>query len=355
MSASPGTLERLYYLLLRGYPPEYIETFGDEMHDTFIDGLEEAKVQGVAGLFIVREIRDLPKSLWNAYWYGWKNKLLGGIQTIQTVMSFSDLPPAPPDGRYSWREVLWEIALFLITGSLLILATYFQPDGLPAGWQRNFEFFGDILVPMTVPFFLLGLVRGLPRWSYPFSGLLLGYYGIFAGQNSLWLFLFLMVVATVALALAAILTDSQPSLLPVFVRRVGQSLSVDWTRLSFGLYGAAPLLILLAFDDSHLNSRTPYLGLSVLAMTVGALLYCRSRAVSTQIAALLLGITFSIWGAWLDRISFSAGLVNWVMISSPGKAVDLWLLKLWAQWMILILSPAVPVTLARAAKLKQAV
>jgi hypothetical protein len=355
MSGAPGPLERLYYLLLRAYPPEYIQTFGDEMHDTFIDGLQEAKVQGAAGLFIVREIRDLPKSLWNAYWYGWKNKLLGGIQTLQTVMSFSDLPPAPPDGRDSWWEALREIALFLITGSLLILATYFQPEGLPAGWQRNFEFLGDILITIAVPFFLLGLVRGLPRWSYPFGGLLLGYYGIFAGQNSLWLFLFLMVIATLALAIAAILADPQPSLMPVFIRRVGQSLSVDWTRLSFGLYGAAPLLILMAFDDSHLNSRTPYLGLSVMAMTVGALLYCRSRAVSTQISALLLGITLSIWGAGLDRISFAEGLVNWVRISSPGKAVDLWLLKLWAQWMILTLSPAVPVTLARGAKLKQAV
>jgi hypothetical protein len=355
MSGAPGPLERLYYLLLRAYPSEYIQTFEEEMHDTFIDGLQEAKIQGAAGLFLVREIRDLPKSLWNAYWYGWKNKLLGGIQTLQTVMSFSDLPLAPPDGRDSWREALRETSLFLITGSLLILATYFQPEGLPAGWQRNFEFLGDILIPIAVPFFLLGLVRGLPRWSYPFGGLLLGYYGIFAGQNSLWLFLFLMLIAALALALAAILTDPQPSLLPIIVRRIGQSLSEDWTRLSFGLYGAMPLLIMMAYDDSHFNNRTPYFAISVLTMIAGAMLYCRNRTASIQTAGLLLGITLSIGGALLDRMTFAVGLLNWMVVSSQGSTGSLWIFRLWTQWSILISLPALFTVFGRVIHLKRAV
>jgi len=48
---------------------------------------------------------------------------------------------------------------------------------------------GSITLSLTVPILLIGLARGLPRWTYPFGGLLFGYYGLAARQTSLWLFL----------------------------------------------------------------------------------------------------------------------------------------------------------------------
>jgi hypothetical protein len=79
--------------------------------------------------------------------------------------------------------------MFLIAGLLMILATYLPFDGLRPGWQRNAEFLGNMIVPLTVPFLMIGLARGLPRWTYPLGGLLLSYSGLIAGQTSLWLFL----------------------------------------------------------------------------------------------------------------------------------------------------------------------
>jgi hypothetical protein len=355
MSASRGPVDRIHHLLLRAYPPEYIETFGDEMQNTFIEGLNDAREHGVPGLFILREIRDLPKSLLNAYWYGWKRKLLGGIRTVQRVMSSSDLPPAPPDGRESWRQAFFEVSMFFSAGLLLILATYVQYDGLPAGWQRNVGFMGRMIVPLTAPFLLLGLARGLPRWAYPLGGLMLGYYGLVSGQTSLWLSLIVMLFAACILALAAIVTDPQPSLLPVPIRRMGQSLSVDWTRLSFGLFGAMPLIILMAFDDAHTNSRTPYFALSVMGMVISALIYCRSREVRMQIAALLAGLTLSIWGAWLDKIYFAGSLMNWSTVTASGNGAPAWIIVLWVQWALLILSPAVLILFHRVVHVKRAV
>jgi hypothetical protein len=209
MSSPPGLVEWIYRLILRAYPTEYIETFGDEMQDTFLVGLKEAGDRGDIVMFILRELRDIPKVLASAYWHGWKTKLQNSIQILHEVASSSDLPPAPPDGRESWRPVLWELSLFLIAGLLLIPATYLHFDGLPAGWQRNIEFMGSIILPLTVPFLLIGLARGLPRWTYPFGGLLFGYYGLAARQTSLWLFLLVMLFAASILALAAILTDPQ--------------------------------------------------------------------------------------------------------------------------------------------------
>jgi hypothetical protein len=354
MNTLPDLLERLYRLILRAYPPEYLATFGDEMYLTFQEGAKEAREQGRLAWFLLQELCDTPRVLAEAYWYGWKRKVQTAVQVLQEVTSASDLPPAPPDGRSSWQQVLFECSPFIITGLLLVFATYFPIDGVKQGWQRNAEFLGQIVLPLSLPFLLLGLARGLPRWAYPFGGLLLGYYGFVSNQTSLLSFLLVLLFASSSLALAAILTDPQPAQLPVLLRRIGQSLSLDWTRLSFALYGAMPLMMMMAFDDSHHDNRTPFLAVSVLTMLVGALIYCRSRTERMQVLALLMGLTLSVECAWLDRISFANGLRNWIIVSSQANAGNLWLLTLWGQWMLLLLAPAILITLSRTLKLRLA-
>lgn len=347
-------LTHLYRLILSVYPAAYRAQFGREMYDTFIEGIEDAESHGALGWFLLKELRDTPKALANAYWNGWMMKLQNGIQVLQDIASTSDLPPVPPDGRDSWRQAFLELSLFLITALLLLLVTYLPFVEMNAGWQRDPEFLGKVIMPLTLPFLLVGLARGLPRWTYPFGGLLMGYQVFVSYQSSMGLFLFIMVLAFLALAVAEVVTNPRRSLLPLPLRRVGQSLSVDWTRLSFGLFGAMPLVILLAFDDAHINSRTPYLALSALTMVVCALIHCRSRERTLQISALLAGLTISICGAWLDKIHFAGGLMNWVTVPLAGIEELFWLLKLWLQWGVLILSPVLLTLLGRAVSLKRA-
>ena len=341
-----------YRLLLRVYPPAYRAEFGNEIYTTFLEGVEEAQAQGRLGRFLLRELRDTPRSLANAYWEGWMARLGAGVHILQDIASTSDLPPAPPDGRDSWRQVFFELSLFVTGGLLLIIVTYF--DRLQAGWQHDTEFVGRLITSLTLPFLFLGLARGLPRWAYPFGGLLFGFHLFVSYQAGMWIFLFIMFLGFLALAVADVITDPQRQLLPLMLRRIGQSISVDWTRLSFGLYGAMPLVILQAFDDAHVDSRTPYLAFSTAAMVVCALLYCRSREKSLQITLLLAGLTFSICGAWLDRIYFAGGLLNWVTVPAAGIAELLWLSKLWLQWALLLLLPVILISLGRAARLNHA-
>lgn len=349
-----NSLLSLYRLLLNLYPSAYRAEFGNEMLDTFAEGLEEAQSQGRWGIFLFREISDTPRVLAHAYWDGWRSKLETGIDILESVVSTSDLPPAPPDGRDSWRQVLFECSSFIFAGVFLILATYIRIHGLAEGWQRNIEFLGRIIVPLALPFLILALVRGLPRWGYPLMGLLLSYSGYISNGTSLWLLLIILLFASFTLTLAMILTDPNPAQLPFLFRRIGQSLSLDWTRLSFALYGSIPLIILMAFDDSHYNDRTPFLALSVLIMLVGALLYCRSRTEPAQLIALLGGITFSVAFAWLDQLSFANSQRNWIIVSSQTNVGSLWLFNLWLQWTFLLLSPAILVTLRQAIKQKEA-
>jgi len=348
-------LTSIYRLLLNAYPPSYHDQFEDEMFETFLEGVAEAESLGTLASFLLREFREMPNALIKAYWDGWKTRLQNGIQTLQDVASTSDLPPAPPDGRESWQQALLELSPFVVTAFLLIFVTYLPFSGVNAGWQRDPDFLGKVITPLTLPFLLLGLARGFPRWAYPLGGLLFGYFGLTAGQTGLWLFLTIMLLASFMLVLAAILTDPHPSQLPIPIRRIGQSLSIDWTRLSFGVYGAMPLIILMAFDDAHTNSRTPYFVFAILVMLVCALIYCRSRDTTIRIATLLAGLSFSIWCAWLDNVSFAGGLMNWVTVTSSGLESILWMGVLWLQWAVCILLPVVFFLINRALHLKRAV
>jgi hypothetical protein len=276
-----------------------------------------------------------------------------GVRILQDIASTSDLPPAPPDGRVSWRQAFFELSLFMVAALLLITITYVENANV--GWQREPDFLGKAITFLTLPFLLLGLARGLPRWAYPFGGLLLAFHLSVSYQSGVWRFLLVMLLAFLALAVVEVITNPQRSLLPLPLRRMGQSISVDSTRLSFAIYGAMPLVIIQAFDDAHVDSRTPYLAFSALGMVVCALLYCRSRETTLQVILLLAGLTFLICGAWLDRIYFAGGLLNWVTVPAAGIAELLWLSKLWLQWALLLLLPAIFISLGRAARLNHAV
>jgi hypothetical protein len=350
-----SSLTSIYLLLLNAYPPSYRVQFEGEMYDTFLEGVDEAESLGALTSFLLREFRDMPKALIKAYWDGWITKLHNRIQILQDIASTSDLPPAPPDGRVSWRQALFELSPFVVSAFLLILVTYLPFIEVNAGWQRDSEFLGKAITPLTLPFLLLGLARGLPRWAYPFGGLLLGCQFFMSYQSGMWILLLVTLLAFLVLAAAETLTNPQPSLLPLPLRRVVQSLSLDWTRLSFGVFGAMPLVVLMAFDDAHANNRTPYLALSVLAMIASAFIYCRGRAAPLQVATLFAGLTFSIWCAWMDKVAFAGSLTNWVTTPSAGLEEMLWLPKLWLQWGFLILSPVLIVMMGRVAGLRRAV
>lgn len=298
------------------------------------DALEEGGWQVAAvGL---RELHDTPRALATVYRYEWKETWQAGLQALRETTSVADLPPPPPDGRDSWRQAALEVSFFLVAALLLLAITYLPLEAARAGWQRDLGLLGRVITPLTLPIFLLGLARGLPRWAYPFGGLLLGHHALRAHQSGVWPFLGAMLLAYAILAAAALLTDPQPSPLPAPLRRIGQSVVLAETRLSFGAYGTAPLAIIMAFDDGYLNSQTPYLAISVLAMVAGALIYCRSRQAETQMVALAAGLTVSIWAAWPDKVALAGSTA----VPIPGQDDALWMAALWMPWTILILFPA---------------
>lgn len=343
---------QVYSLLLYLYPAKWRQTYGEEMLSVFAEAVMAAAQQNSLGRFCYRELCGMPKAITKVHWNEWVKKWQKGLQQLQEVTSTATLPPPPPDGRDSWQQAGLELSLFLIISPLLI-ATYLPWSGATVGWQHDLDFLGQIILPLTLPFFLLGLARGLPRWAYPWGGLLLGYQVLTVNQAGLWPFLVVMLIATTILTLTALMTASQTLHLPILLRRIGQSFSLDWTRLCFGVYGAMPLAIIIAFDDGYANNQTPYLALSAVAMVLGALLYIRSRHQSTQFTVLVGGMSLSVWAAWWDKVAFAARVDSWIAAPYPDAAEIAWVMQLWVTWTCMLLFLALLTTISRAARRKR--
>jgi hypothetical protein len=329
-------LELLYGLLLRLYPRHFRDEFAGEMRAVFGEVVKQTARQGLPALMgaSLRELLDAPFTLLKAHWFDWQKR--GTVARDSTVGfslgPISPLPPPPPDGRASWTQAGLEASLFLPMGALLVLQTYFPSVGSVSGPLRGLGSIGAVLLLLPVPLFLVGLARGLPRWAYPSGGMLLGYSLLAAIRFRQLPFLAAFLLALLALTAAAMIVHLRVRPLPPFLQRLGQSISVDWTRLSFCVYGATPLTIATAFDDAYFNDRTPYLALSVLFMVAGAFAYARSRRTAAQMTALVGATSLCVLCALLDHVHFTGGKGPWIAESG-------WLMQLWLQVSALMSAP----------------
>lgn len=184
----------------------------------------------------------------------------------------------------------------------------------------------------------VGWVKGFPRWSYAYAGLVLAIGGWWSDSDNLsgWPFirpastlLFWAMVAT-----ALLLTRS--------LRPLGQffkGIWRDWTQLSFLLYSVTPLILLnVAYDFTSGNYPLPYPIAASLVLAGGAWAYMRGRNMTERAVALLAGMTLT----WL----VAAAEVALYLARTP-KAPGLWsgeiseMLPYWGWLMVLVLAPAV--------------
>jgi len=319
---SPSALLGLYRHLLNLYPPGFRAEYGEEIQMVFEQALECKQGQSTWRL-VLRELVNTPPVLLRLYCREWR------CRGFRSAFSTPDLPTH--DGRHSWGLAGIEVLFFLVWAGLLVLLTYADFAWLRPGWYRDLTMLGVLAVVLPLPIMLLGLGRGLPRWVYPFFGLLLAYLCHAAWRFHLELFLAACILALCVLAAVAVWVNAHRPL-PPGVLHLGRSLQLDPLRWSFAVYGAAPLLLLLAYDDGRANDRTPYLCFSALGMLLGGLLYARLSAPLSRVAALAAGLTLATWISLLDRAALTGNI-------QPGDVATI--LGLWALAMAFILTPPV--------------
>ncbi|MCA9979143.1 MAG: hypothetical protein KC413_25450, partial [Anaerolineales bacterium] len=266
------TAQALYQTMLRAFPAEFRAAFGEEMAEQFSERLADAAEQGIWTVALVggREIWQWPAALLRSHFYYWR-KRRQHIGQVWNRRPLFGVPPFANDGRFSSQKRLLELLPFLFTMSLIVYLTYWPQVKRAAPLEMAMVWAG--VVPLLA--LLLGLARGLPRWAYPYAGLLFGYtLWLAVAQRLVWLWMLLSLTA-VSLAILAVIVNHGERPLPILWQQIEASIALDWTRLSFGLFGSTPLLILAAFDNAFLNHRTPYLALALLVMLLTAFAYSR--------------------------------------------------------------------------------
>jgi len=288
-------LTRLYALFLNLYPQAYQVEYGEELRAVFNLAVNEAAQQGGFSLMwmSLRELRDLPGAIILAHWRERRKRRMaterGSLLTIEPG---------------SWRETVAALAPFLLLGALPPIFSLMRLSEIIPGWLGRVLAFG--LAGLLLSLFIAGMIKGMPRWVLPYVGIILSILSVFVFfelvsglhsvlvdrrdpwflrqvvyQGLLWIGMF--VITLVIVLMARIAPPSRP-----FYWRIRR----DWTLLSFALYGASLLALVLTFDDYPYDE--PYIIAGMLILATGGWFYLRSPRLWQRALALFAGMTLAM-------------------------------------------------------------
>ena len=186
---------------------------------------------------------------------------------------------------------------------------------------------------------LIGLAKGLPRWSLPYLGFLISIFSVYqfpAWLDRWWIRTFpslydrswflgqvayqgmLWVGLSVVALLLVLLIVSIPLL-----RRFKK----DWTLLLLLLYGSSPFALLLTFDD-YVNEG-PYELLAFLVLGTGLWLYLHTQNPRRQFWALFGGLTVSLFIAAIAKAIiyqyFWEGVQHFTWLTEMMSTIIMWM------------------------------
>jgi hypothetical protein len=245
--------------------------------------------------------------------------------------------------RGTWREALAAAMPFLALGCFALFPLLHIAVRAAVRWPLV-----GVQVPSSVwewltgrgPFWLMvgthvallaglgvGWVKEFPRWSMPYVGFALLFTVLWAaaatvgltvlghtfGHHERWGWRAWVPLAVCVAACVLVTRSLRP------LRRLAAGVWRDWTRVSFAMYGAMPLLTWMLFDEVSQRYAALYLlGASAL-LTAGAVVYVLSGQTLPRALALLGGMTAaSVLTAvgndlyWVGRLTFfTRGRVPW--------------------------------------------
>lgn len=324
-------ITRLFAALIHLYPRQFQAEFGEEMTAVF-EQVEAAVPREEEKLSrFLRELRDLPGSLLEAYVANW----------LRGANMFTIDDSIKPSTR--WQSFLGMLP-FLVFG---IMTTIIETD--PTYNFRDVIYLQLAFYLLSLGGFLVGWIRGFPLWSYSYLGwsLVFAWWwtNMHTGGMKLFGYVFtrqeawgwrIWIPLGVVILLALLWTRS---LTPIkkFFREIWN----DWTRLMLVMF-ALETWVLMIYDENHHPYLLAFILASTLVTSSGVWFFLRSSTlwkrilslVSSFIAAAVIGgIAWTTW-SWHEYYGFPKP-EHWYEdwgISVIG--VTLWLVILF--WPVLI-------------------
>ena len=291
MNVFIAVLISIYSKLLLLYPRSFRKEFGEEMQVVFEDSVNEAVRDGILFLVIVgmREIANLPGSVLQEFWHEFKKR--------DTVMDMNEQTRSESvigRGPNPWDALIGTMP-FVLFGIASMIGKIRVPF---LGIYTDLAFYGIVLLGL-----LIGLVKGVPRWTYSYLGWSLvfawwwsnmGTYGlkILGFQIDHWTWQIwppLLLVIGIALLWAR---SFHP--LRQLVRNVWQ----DWTLLSLAMYTFLAFVVLL-YDENHSPYLIGFMILATLTIAASVWAFMSSTRPSVRLLTLLTGFAA---GLVIDRI-----------------------------------------------------
>ena len=298
MNAWTRLIMRLYRILLAFYPSGFQAEFRQEMQAVFATVLTESQRPGGERTWrlLWREMRHWPGTVFQEH-----------LRARRMKMSINGFIEEKPPQR---AELFAAMTIFLLPLISILAIT----DIGPPQWTDYVLlvlFWGCIVFAVS-----LAVARRLPHWSLPYLGFVLIIGLIIGGTDRFWnwiypyfiqsfgsrytwplsiriiyvgLFGFIM-MATILLG--ALVLVNLLRLLP-YTRSVWQRIRVDWTQLSFLLYGALVFDIILTFDEYRYEGVWKFMAWTCLAL--GAWFYLRGKGRKRRVLALIYGATGAKW------------------------------------------------------------
>jgi hypothetical protein len=246
----------------------------------------------------------------------------------------------PEFENVSWLALLAAAVPFLAI-AFLSLMNLFQWGGANAPDWSAFVFLGIIVLP-----FLIGLFKGVPRWCLPYFGLVASVASLMLSlflnralwrspsvsapwfvqviiPNGIWVGLVLLSVFFVILTLVL------PPLRPVYAR-----IRQDWTLVSFGLYGAMVITLILTFED-YTPGKWLFIILSASILVIGEMAYLRSTQVRQRGIVLFISVTLAMAIAIVGK-AYLATIPNWPFPGIPDWQNETFSTIINAAWAIIV-------------------
>lgn len=292
----------------------------------------------------LREVRDLPTAAIRAHRRAMRS----------THMSLPTQPHNESE-RDSWKAALAGAAPLFIFGLNTVAREALPPELWPGGSMNNlFVVYLALLAGLGV-----GWLKSFPRWSYSYAGFILLFTWYWMGvatpglvivghifqHDELWGWRAWIAFAMMAMIALLVTRSLRP------VKEFFYGAGRDWTRLSSALYGFMPVIVWFCFDEIRRPYAAPYLALTTLALTGGALAYLRSATTSRRLLALLIAVALSGIVSTVGTATYWHGRQEfWMTAPASGLETALAAIIFWTAVAAAMIAPALLGLMRRAVR-----